>query len=118
MPLWSFEGAHAHLTRFGGHSGGGTPLPIPNREVKPASAAGTRRATSRESRSPPNYLLEKPRESGAFLLHPKRAAAEQPAVVRACQIAESRPDQPHVRARSQDHAATVIAPGILELEPR
>src|SRR5215212_394500 len=41
------------LTSFGGHSGGGTPLPIPNREVKPASADGTRRATSRESRSPP-----------------------------------------------------------------
>jgi RimJ/RimL family protein N-acetyltransferase len=44
------------LTIFGGHSGGGTPLPIPNREVKPASADGTRRATSRESRSPPNYF--------------------------------------------------------------
>ena len=37
----------------GGDSGGATPLPIPNREVKPASADGTRRATSRESRSPP-----------------------------------------------------------------
>ena len=44
------------LDNFGGHSGGGTPLPIPNREVKPASADGTRRATSRESRSPPNYF--------------------------------------------------------------
>ena len=44
------------LDNFGGHSGGETPLPIPNREVKPASADGTRRATSRESRSPPNYL--------------------------------------------------------------
>ena len=44
------------LDNFGGHSGGGTPLPIPNREVKPARADGTRRATSRESRSPPNYL--------------------------------------------------------------
>src|SRR5262249_33879737 len=108
----------AHLTSFGGHSGGGTPLPIPKREVKPASADGTRRATSRERRSPPNYLLEKTRESGAFLLHPERAAAEQPGVVRARAIAESGPDHPHVRARSQDHAATVIAPGILELEPR
>jgi hypothetical protein len=37
----------------GGFSGGETPLPIPNREVKPASADGTRRATSRESRTPP-----------------------------------------------------------------
>src|SRR5436309_4403492 len=57
--LWSFEGVRAcakRLDNFGGHSGGGTPLPIPNREVKPASADGTRRATSRESRSPPNYF--------------------------------------------------------------
>src|SRR5678816_849690 len=44
------------LTTFGGHSDGGTPLPIPNREVKPVSADGTRRATSRESRSPPIFL--------------------------------------------------------------
>jgi hypothetical protein len=44
----------ATFTTFGGHSGGATPLPIPNREVKPASADGTRRATSRESRTPPN----------------------------------------------------------------
>ena len=41
---------------FGGHSGGGTPLPIPNREVKPASADGTRGASPRESRTPPNSL--------------------------------------------------------------
>src|ERR687887_2327698 len=39
--------------KFGGHSGGDTPLPIPNREVKPTCADGTRRATSRESRQPP-----------------------------------------------------------------
>src|ERR671936_1053671 len=38
---------------FGGHSGVEPPLPIPNREVKPACADGTRRATSRESRWPP-----------------------------------------------------------------
>src|SRR5205823_5898475 len=43
---------------FGGHTGRETPLPIPNREVKPARADGTRRATSRESRSPPIYLAK------------------------------------------------------------
>src|SRR5713226_4872529 len=67
MLLWSFEGArclsldeqnHAVSTarafhNFGGLTGRETPLPIPNREVKPARADGTRRATSRESRSPP-----------------------------------------------------------------
>ena len=46
---------------LGGHTGGETPLPIPNREVKPARADGTRRATSRESRSPPDSL-RRPRE--------------------------------------------------------
>src|SRR6266511_3359473 len=43
-------------TPFGGHSDGGTPLPIPNREVKPASADGTRGESPRESRSPPNLF--------------------------------------------------------------
>src|SRR3954454_437187 len=40
-----------------------TPLPIPNRAVKPLSADGTWRATSRESRSPP-VLLRKPPPGG------------------------------------------------------
>jgi hypothetical protein len=58
MSLWSSEGARSHRARSqasGGHSGGETPLPIPNRAVKPASADGTRRATSRESRTPPDF---------------------------------------------------------------
>src|SRR3954452_23706713 len=38
---------------LGGHSDGETPLPIPNREVKPVSADGTRGAIPRESRTPP-----------------------------------------------------------------
>ncbi len=42
------------LDNLGGHSGGDTPLPIPNREVKPASADGTRGASPRESRTPPS----------------------------------------------------------------
>src|SRR5436853_5744863 len=62
MSLWSFEGVRRrckarHFHNFGGHSGGETPLPIPNREVKPACADGTRRATSRESRQPPIIFL-------------------------------------------------------------
>ena len=40
----------------GGHSGGVTPVPIPNTEVKTASADGTWRETSWESRSPPDFL--------------------------------------------------------------
>jgi hypothetical protein len=47
---------------FGGHSEGETPLPIPNRAVKPLSADGTWWATAWESRSPP--VLSKSRPSG------------------------------------------------------
>jgi hypothetical protein len=37
----------------GGHGGGGPPLPVPNRAVKPARADGTAGVTLWESRSPP-----------------------------------------------------------------
>ena len=69
MSLWSFEGgrdAPAAFTISGGHSGGGTPLPIPNRAVKPASADGTRRVTSRESRTPP-VIFPKDRLGRSFV---------------------------------------------------
>src|SRR5439155_20821566 len=74
----------------GGHSGGGTPLPIPNREVKPASADGTRGASPRESRSPPNLSRRAPALSaedrvgafvvsgGAQLVAPVRVERTQP----------------------------------------
>jgi hypothetical protein len=39
----------------GGNSGGVTPVPIPNTEVKPASADGTWGETPWESRSPPDF---------------------------------------------------------------
>src|SRR5687768_17627115 len=42
-----------------------TPLPIPNRVVKPLSGDGTWRATSWESRSPP-VLLEPPPRGRLF----------------------------------------------------
>ena len=34
-----------------------TPVPIPNTEVKPSNADGTRRETSRETRKLPNLLF-------------------------------------------------------------
>src|ERR1700738_1764994 len=43
----------------GGYGEGETPLPIPNRAVKPLSADGTWPARARESRSPPVYLSSK-----------------------------------------------------------
>ncbi len=45
---------------FGGYSPGVTPLPIPNRVVKPRHADGTACAGVWESRSLPNFIY-KPR---------------------------------------------------------
>ena len=66
MPVLAMEVSGDEVPRFdshtftaksteisGGHSGGVTPVPIPNTEVKTASADGTWGATPWESRSPP-----------------------------------------------------------------
>src|SRR4051794_15334215 len=52
-----------------------TPLPIPNRAVKPLSADGTWRATSWESRSPP--VFHKSRPVGRLFFCPLAAGASQ-----------------------------------------
>src|SRR5205085_4360200 len=49
---------------FGGYCERETPLPIPNREVKPLSADGTWPERAWESRSPPFYLVRKGRPRG------------------------------------------------------
>ena len=41
----------------GGDSGGATPVPIPNTEVKPSSADGTAWVTLWESRTLPGFLF-------------------------------------------------------------
>ena len=45
----------------GGESGGATPDPMPNSEVKSSSADGSVTVTWRESRSPPAFLSHEPR---------------------------------------------------------
>src|SRR5262249_53235155 len=57
------------MDRFGGHSEGETPGPIPNPEVKPFSADGTALETVWESRTPPdiNIYQERPAKSMAGL---------------------------------------------------
>ena len=45
---------------FGGDSGGVTPVPIPNTEVKPACADGTWDECPWESRSPPDFFEQEP----------------------------------------------------------
>src|SRR3954453_22863427 len=53
-----------------------TPLPIPNRAVKPLSADGTWRATSWESRSPPVLLQGRP-SGRPFLSGARREAVDR-----------------------------------------
>ena len=45
---------------FGGYGGSDPPVPIPNTEVKPASADGTWAVGPRESRSPPDITRLRP----------------------------------------------------------
>jgi hypothetical protein len=62
---------HHSLKRLkgsGAHSGGETPVPIPNTEVKPASADDTGCASGRESRSVPGPFI---------LLAPLRTVSQQ-----------------------------------------
>ena len=51
-----FTTEYLPLFRKGDDGGGDTPLPIPNREVKPASADGTAEETPWESRSSPIFI--------------------------------------------------------------
>ena len=61
-----FSEACSSVTKgFGGDSGGVTPVPIPNTEVKPASADGTWAVTPWESRTPPDFSRNGPRFGGA-----------------------------------------------------
>src|SRR3954454_23145089 len=62
----------------GGHSGGVTPVPIPNTEVKPASADGTWGASPWESRSPPDSFSKKAPHKGSLLLFPGTVPAMVP----------------------------------------
>ena len=55
-------------TIFGGYSGRVTPDPIPNSEVKPASADGTARETVWESRTPPELSQPPHFGEGAIFL--------------------------------------------------
>ena len=56
------------VTSFGGNSEGVTPLPIPNREVKPLSADGTWLERAWESRSPPALIERAVLRGGPFLV--------------------------------------------------
>ena len=83
--------ASRHLDNLGGHSGGDTPLPIPNREVKPASADGTRGASPRESRTPPSFSAGRKPATRGF---PNRSES-----LKASAVAAASPAHPRRRVR-------------------
>jgi hypothetical protein len=64
VALCSFEGPPGALDDSGGYGERETPLPIPNREVKPLSADGTWPSRARESRTPPVNFHRASRPSG------------------------------------------------------
>jgi hypothetical protein len=69
----------------GGYGEGETPLPIPNRAVKPLSADGTWPARAWESRSPP--VFARPRRHGGVVLRVStglRSVIYQLEVLRRC----------------------------------
>ena len=65
LALCGFEGPGRGWSRpvSGGYGEGETPLPIPNRAVKPLSADGTWPARAWESRSPPVYFTSNPQRA-------------------------------------------------------
>src|SRR5829696_10521996 len=82
--LCSFEGPRACARRrprrrrsrtiSGGYCVGETPLPIPNRAVKPHSADGTWLARAWESRSPPVSFTSRPLGGSSSLRAPRSHA--------------------------------------------
>jgi hypothetical protein len=64
VTLWRVQKSQV----FGDRSGGETPVPIPNTEVKPTSADGTNLVTSWESRSLPRLIRKsRPVRVGFFI---------------------------------------------------
>src|SRR5438067_3355906 len=82
----------------GGHSGDVTPVPIPNTEVKLASADGTWGVFPWESRSPPDFFCEGPRRTASGLRRVR--TPDPPATLQAM----TPPRQPDKRARGDAKA--------------
>ena len=91
LALCGFEGPGRGWSRpvSGGYGEGETPLPFPNRAVKPLSADGTWPARAWESRSPPVYFTSNPQRAreehqmdtlGALFAYPE--CPRPPAILR------------------------------------
>src|SRR3954447_12035317 len=69
-------------SRYGGHSEGETPGPIPNPEAKPFSADGTALARVWESRTPPDIIQKKPPpHGGGFFCFPHNTVRAESGVL-------------------------------------
>ena len=93
-------------TISGGYCAGETPLPIPNRAVKPRSADGTWDSRPWESRSPPVLLTSRPRggssslwAAGARRTRRRGTAGERPALRRTPERLRAASEHAEVRAR-------------------
>src|SRR3712207_786109 len=113
-PTWllrSFEGPWRgfSLTVSGGHGEGETPLPIPNRAVKPLSADGTWPARARESRTPPVLQARRaaPRAARFVVVRPSQAL---PARIRAGRLRALRAPRGSARRRRPHVAAPQAGP--------
>src|SRR5947208_12369559 len=98
----------------GGFGEGETPLPIPNREVKPLSADGTWPSQARESRTPPVFSFHEP---------PRGAARRRSAWSRADEDVTSATsgharDRPHRRVRRVLHRLRPVGRGVAARLPR
>jgi hypothetical protein len=92
--------------RFGGHSGGETPGPIPNPEVKPSSADGTAREAGWESRSPPRLFTKRRPTGRRFVVSrgPVPSACAFPPLPARCATWRT---TSHARAAARPHRAAV-----------
>jgi hypothetical protein len=92
------------------HSEGETPLPIPNRAVKPLSADGTWRATSWESRSPPVFPYRSGALAGVRRGAPGARERARPSQCRGVCATGSRPYSPSVAKSMTRSTASAIRP--------
>src|SRR5579863_3209132 len=106
----------------GDHSGGETPVPIPNTAVKPTSADGTALATGWESRSLPGISLLFSAPKGAFLYpRSERAPTQREQVISGYIRANASKSPPLQPTTPEDHRIDLAVadqePGLLQHRP-
>ena len=94
IPHSTFLIHHCFLDVPGGITGGATPVPIPNTEVKPSKADDTAAVRQWESRTLPGFKRPADRKvSGLFLFHGEEARIAWSSPVLAQRAVEDSPRQ-------------------------